>query len=64
MPKDAKLGLVVGLGLVLTIGVVFFRREPASANGSVEPSVTQPAHGTAPESNPPAPAAEPPPAAN
>ncbi len=25
MPNDAKLGLVVGLGLVLLIGVVFFR---------------------------------------
>jgi nucleoid-associated protein YgaU len=28
MPNDAKLGLVVGVGLVIAIGVVFFRKEP------------------------------------
>lgn len=27
MPNDAKLGLVVGVGLVIAIGVVFFRKD-------------------------------------
>jgi nucleoid-associated protein YgaU len=27
MPKDARLGLVVGLGVVLLIAILFFRRE-------------------------------------
>jgi hypothetical protein len=27
MPNDAKLGLVVGVGLVLTVAVVFFRKD-------------------------------------
>jgi hypothetical protein len=29
MPNDAKLGLVLGIGLTIAIGVVFFHREPA-----------------------------------
>jgi hypothetical protein len=29
MPNDAKLGLVVGMGLVLLIAIFFFRREAA-----------------------------------
>jgi nucleoid-associated protein YgaU len=29
MPNDAKLGLVVGVALVITVAVVFFRKEPA-----------------------------------
>jgi nucleoid-associated protein YgaU len=32
MPNDAKLGLVVGVALVVVIAVVFFRREPAAAD--------------------------------
>jgi nucleoid-associated protein YgaU len=32
MPNDAKLGLVVGVVLVVGIAVVFFRREEAPAN--------------------------------
>jgi hypothetical protein len=31
MPNDAKLGLVIGLAVVIAIGVVFYRKE--SANG-------------------------------
>jgi nucleoid-associated protein YgaU len=31
MTKDAKLGLVIGIGLVIVIAVVFFRKEGASA---------------------------------
>ncbi len=27
MPKDAKFGLILGLGLVLLITVIFFRRD-------------------------------------
>jgi hypothetical protein len=28
MPNDAKLGLVVGVGLVIAVAVVFFQKEP------------------------------------
>jgi hypothetical protein len=31
MPNDAKLGLVVGVGLVITFAVVFFRKVPEAA---------------------------------
>jgi nucleoid-associated protein YgaU len=34
MPGDAKLGLVVGVGLVIVVAVVFFGRDPAPANGN------------------------------
>lgn len=30
MSNDAKFGLVVGVGLVIAIGVVFFHKEPPS----------------------------------
>ncbi len=36
MPNDAKLGLVVGMGLVIAVAVIFFRKElpgQASLNG-------------------------------
>ena len=33
MPNDAKLGLVLGVALVLVIAVVFFRKEPSAAAG-------------------------------
>jgi phage tail protein X len=32
MPNDAKLGLIVGMGLVITVAVVFFRKEPLNAH--------------------------------
>jgi nucleoid-associated protein YgaU len=40
MPNDAKLGLVVGVGLVITVAVVFHRKDapiasPAAINKSV-----------------------------
>ena len=39
MPNDAKLGLVTGVGLVILIAAVFFRREPAGiAAGQVPPA--------------------------
>jgi nucleoid-associated protein YgaU len=28
MPNDAKLGLIVGVGIVIVVAVVFFRKEP------------------------------------
>ena len=31
MPNDAKLGLMIGVGLVVVIGFVFFRKEPTTA---------------------------------
>jgi hypothetical protein len=31
MPNDAKLGLVIGLAVVIAIGVVFYRKEPANS---------------------------------
>ncbi len=42
MPNDAKLGLVVGMALVLLIAVLFFRREPtaASENAAIAASGT------------------------
>jgi hypothetical protein len=39
MPNDAKLGLVLGIGLVVVIGMVFFRNEPP-ANGANPPPTT------------------------
>lgn len=37
MPNDAKLGLVLGISLVVVIGMVFFRADP-SANGANPPN--------------------------
>jgi nucleoid-associated protein YgaU len=47
MPNDAKLGLVVGVGLVIAVAVLFFRKDspgadPAAANVKPTPG-TQPA---------------------
>lgn len=33
MPNDAKLGLVIGIALVLVIGLVFFKRDHGDGNG-------------------------------
>src|SRR5581483_91900 len=33
MPNDAKLGLVVGVGLVIAVGVVYFRKDAAAPAG-------------------------------
>jgi len=35
MPNDAKLGMVVGLGLVIVVAVVFFRKDPSADAASV-----------------------------
>jgi hypothetical protein len=34
MTKDAKLGLVLGIALVIVIAVVFFRKEPGIAKAA------------------------------
>jgi hypothetical protein len=39
MPNDAKLGLVLGVSLVVVIGMVFFRAD-APANGGNSPPTT------------------------
>lgn len=44
MPNDAKLGLVVGVGVVIAIGVVYYRKEPAP---TPPPGTTAPAASTA-----------------
>ncbi len=44
MPNDAKLGLVVGVGLVIAVGVIFYRKDATSNNvaaiDKVEPGRT------------------------
>ncbi len=49
MPNDAKLGLVVGVGLTIAVAVVFFSKEPAAgqAKNGAKPaaSKTAPAAG-------------------
>jgi nucleoid-associated protein YgaU len=44
MPNDARLGLVLGVGLVIAVAVVFFRKEvagdPAADAGKAPPAVT------------------------
>jgi hypothetical protein len=39
MPNDAKLGLILGIGLVAVIGMVFFRPD-APAAGSTPPTTS------------------------
>jgi hypothetical protein len=34
MPNDAKLGLVIGLAVVIAIGVVFYRKEPGNGTAA------------------------------
>jgi hypothetical protein len=36
MPNDAKLGLVVGVGLVIAVAVVFFRKDLATATPTAD----------------------------
>ena len=50
MPNDAKLGLVVGVGLVITVAVVFFRkdlydRDAQIIEGLDEPFLVKPPKG-------------------
>jgi nucleoid-associated protein YgaU len=43
MAKDAKLGLVVGIGVVIVIAVVFFRKEPVTAQAPTGQAALNPA---------------------
>jgi nucleoid-associated protein YgaU len=43
MPNDAKLGLVVGVVLVIAIAVVFFRKEQAPVNPRITSEIRAPA---------------------
>lgn len=43
MPNDAKLGLVLGIGLVIAIGVVFYRKDPSVALVPSAPAAVTPA---------------------
>jgi nucleoid-associated protein YgaU len=37
MPNDAKLGLVVGVGLVIAVGVIFYRKDaPTGSPASID----------------------------
>ncbi|MCC6419057.1 MAG: LysM peptidoglycan-binding domain-containing protein [Gemmataceae bacterium] len=38
MPREAKLGLVLGVGLVLVVAVIFFRKDAALARSAQDPS--------------------------
>jgi nucleoid-associated protein YgaU len=38
MPNDAKLGLVVGVGLVITVAVLFFHKENSTSPAASEPA--------------------------
>ncbi len=58
MPNDAKLGLVIGVGLVIAVAVVFFRRDEVTAQPSADPAGAA----TAVNPTPAAAAPQPPPA--
>ena len=53
MSKDAKLGLVIGIAVVIVIAVVFFRREPTAAKAGTETAAVKP-KGVVPAFNAPA----------
>lgn len=63
MPTDAKCGLLVGVGLVLTVAVLFFQKEPpADAPAAPPAAVVQtrtPVPATAAAVRPPADQEEP-----
>ena len=40
MTNDAKLGLVIGLGVVILIAIVFYRKDGTLAHGAPAPSAT------------------------
>jgi hypothetical protein len=41
MPTDAKLGLLVGVGVVLAVAVMFFQKEPAPPAATIPAPVAQ-----------------------
>jgi nucleoid-associated protein YgaU len=51
MPNDAKLGLIFGVGLVIAVAVVFFRKDQLAAQPALEISAPSASHTTsAPQS--------------
>jgi nucleoid-associated protein YgaU len=48
MPNDAKLGLVVGVGLVIAIGVLFYRKDASSTPGAAPAGAAVQAAGATP----------------
>jgi hypothetical protein len=46
MPNDAKLGLIVGVGLVIGVAVVFFRKDLGPPEGPGEPAYVTPVSAT------------------
>jgi hypothetical protein len=46
MPNDAKLGLIVGVGLVIGVAVVFFRKDLGPPDKPGEPSYVTPVSST------------------
>jgi hypothetical protein len=53
MPNDAKLGLVLGVGLVIAVGVVFFRRDLATAQPNDNPAGAVSSPAGPPDADPP-----------
>lgn len=49
MTNDAKLGLVVGIGVVILIAIVFFRKDLGVAHASPPPSPTAQVHSALPQ---------------
>lgn len=43
MPNDAKLGMVVGVGLVIVVAILFVRRGPSTASPAEPPRAVTPA---------------------
>src|ERR1700722_10685916 len=54
MPNDAKLGLVAGVGLLIVVAVVFFRKELTPGATSLDPPPTHGIQLPAPPAPPPA----------
>jgi hypothetical protein len=52
MANDAKLGLVVGMGLVIGVAVMFYRKEPGRINPSTPEPHASPIQATVPPTAP------------
>src|SRR5437762_93534 len=48
MPNDAKLGLAVGVGLVIAVAVIYYRTETAAATADPAATIVQPDQPEAP----------------
>jgi hypothetical protein len=44
MTNDAKLGLVIGVAIVLVVGLLFFRQDPPAANAAINRPPSPTAH--------------------